>query len=60
MDTNEIHKLFNEEFMGHKVDGMIIAPPMELSPAAELIEKIWREYAVSKLEQEAKYVWDQK
>jgi len=58
INTNEIHRIMSEEFMGHKVDGVIISPPMKLSPFGELVEKIWQEYAVNKLEQEAKYVLD--
>lgn len=47
--TEEIYKIMNEEFMGHKVDRVIIAKPYEIT----LSDKIWREYANMMLEKEA-------
>jgi hypothetical protein len=46
--TEEIYKIMNEEFMGHKVDGVIIAKPYEITSS----DKIWREYANYLLERE--------
>ena len=61
MNTNEIHKIFSEEFMGHKVDGMIIQPPEpEFVPTEGYLawEKFNREHALEQLDIEAKFVWD--
>lgn len=59
INTNEIHKVMSEEFMGHKVDGVIIAPPLELTPEIKLVSELWREYATRRLNEEAKFFWDQ-
>jgi len=54
-DTDEIYKLMNEEFMGHKVDSVIITKPLLDN---ESDGKIWREYAKLKLEKEARFFYD--
>ncbi len=51
-DTAEIHKVMNEEFMGHKVDMVIIAEPWE-NPTINGVD-IFRQYAQLCLEKEAK------
>ncbi len=48
--TEEIYKIMNEEFMGHKVDRVIIAKPYEIT----LSDHVWREYANMLLDREAK------
>jgi len=50
-NTEEIYKIMNEEFMGHKVDGVIIAKPYEITAS----DIMWREYANMLLEREAKF-----
>ena len=57
MDTNEIYKTMNEEFMGHGVNGVIIAKPLGETAEEKTFASIWREYATLKLEQEAKFFW---
>lgn len=52
MNTDEIYKLMNEEFLGHKVNGVIIAKPYEITP----FDRFMREYAILKLEKEAKAI----
>ncbi len=49
-DSNEIYKIMNEEFMGHKVDTVIIAKPFE-TPTINGVD-IFRQYAQMKLEKE--------
>ena len=50
MDLNDIYKVFNEEFMGHKVDTVIIAKPYEVTD----FDIFLGEYAKLQLEKEAK------
>jgi len=54
INTNEIHKIMSEGFMGHKVDAVIIAKPVETTPEVELFFKIFREKALEDLEAEAR------
>lgn len=56
IDIDEIYKVMNEPFMGHDVDGVIIAKPVETTPAVELFFKIFREKALEDLEAEARLV----
>lgn len=51
-DTAEIYKVMNEEFMGHKVDTVIIAKPWE-NPTIDGVD-VFRQYALLCLEKEAK------
>ena len=44
----------NEEFMGHEVDSIIIAKPMEITPEVELFFKIFGEKVKEDLEAEAR------
>ena len=58
MNSDEIHKAFNETFMGHKIDGIIIAPPMTFTDdeneACRIVQEAYRDYALYNLNREAK------
>lgn len=54
INTDEIYKIMNEEFMGHEVNGIIIAKPEETTPELELFFKIFGEKVQEDLEAEAR------
>lgn len=58
MEINEINTIMNEEFMGHKIDGIIIQPPMKFTPEAIIIMDIMRDIAINNLNKEVE-CWNQ-
>mgnify|MGYP001598679737 FL=1 len=57
MQVNEINTIINNEFMGHKIDCIIIQPPLIYTPEATVIMDFMRDIALNNLNKEAKFFW---
>ena len=66
MNSEEIHKAFTEEFMGHKIDGVIIQQPdpiLDYDQDTSFVQDAWREMALNNLHDaalEVKFFWERK
>lgn len=49
MNTNELYKEMNQEFMGHKIDGIIIQPPFEEPESVKLYYNLYAEKILKEL-----------
>ena len=53
MNTDELYKEMNQEFMGHGIDGIIIQPPFEWTENEKIIMEASRQLALERLNREA-------